>query len=385
MKKIFTLIAFVSLSGILSAQDTQLTIENQSVSGTDFFFDIYLTRTSAGNELYLADSDFVISFDNANFTNPTLENFPAGTYEGNCTFIPTNATSGNISRCREDYHGGTAPTILGNLLVINLSVPVPTSQLNFERRIAKIDNVTTYRLGSFKVSGISNSSGFANLQWVTSGGNQTQVFTHATTTPWATTQVNITATNPSNFALPVTLTDISATPNTQSILVDWKSENEVNLSGYEVQRSTDGSNFSKIAFVDAKGGEASESYRYEDKDVHAGIIYYYRLKMIDYDDSFEFSPVRSAKIKGAVIDELTISPNPAKDFAYLDFNAPREGSYVLELFNETGGSIFQKNYDLNEGSNSIMLSTGQFSPGSYVVKIKMGEEVISGKLITAGK
>lgn len=379
MKKLLTILAFLPLAVCLSAQDTQLTIENQSVSGTDFFFDIYLTRTNAGNELYLGDSDFVLSFNLANFTNPVLSREPDPSFEGNCTFVPT--VPSQASGTRENYYGGTSPTIIGDRLIVNLSVPDPTSQFVFDNRIARIENTSsTHRLGTFKLSGISTSNGTAGLQWETTGGNQTQVFTHSTADPWPTSQVNIVTVNPTSFPLPVTLTAITATPRENSIMVDWETEDEVNLSGYEVQRSTDGKDFSKIAFQTA---EKSRAYQYEDKDVTAGVTYYYRLKMVDYDESFQYSPVRSAKIKGDTFDQLSISPNPAKDFTKINFNAPQEGNYKLELYNEKGASIFQKNYELSSGENSIMLNTGRFSTGSYIVKIKAGDEVLSGKLIMA--
>ena len=43
-----------------------LTIENQAVVGTDFFFDVYLTRTGT-NDLYFANGDFVLFYNDLCF------------------------------------------------------------------------------------------------------------------------------------------------------------------------------------------------------------------------------------------------------------------------------------------------------------------------------
>ncbi|HFA48604.1 MAG TPA: T9SS type A sorting domain-containing protein, partial [Bacteroidetes bacterium] len=70
---------------------------------------------------------------------------------------------------------------------------------------------------------------------------------------------------------------------------------------------------------------------------------------------------------------------------FIKFNAPREGDYILQLINEKGGMVYQKNYQLNEGKNSILLNAARFPRGIYFIKIKMGGAVVSGKLVLAGE
>ncbi len=51
--------------------------------------------------------------------------------------------------------------------------------------------------------------------------------------------------------LPVTISSLKATLKEADILVEWKVENELNISKYEVEKSADGINFSKAAIVPA--------------------------------------------------------------------------------------------------------------------------------------
>jgi hypothetical protein len=56
---------------VLTQVGVKLTIENQAIAGTNFLFDIVLTRTGS-NDLYLFGADFVLTFNSGNFTAPTI-------------------------------------------------------------------------------------------------------------------------------------------------------------------------------------------------------------------------------------------------------------------------------------------------------------------------
>jgi hypothetical protein len=53
----------------------------------------------------------------------------------------------------------------------------------------------------------------------------------------------------SNNALPVKMIYVTATPQDSHISLDWATAIEINNSGFEVERSTDGANFTKMGFV----------------------------------------------------------------------------------------------------------------------------------------
>ena len=57
--------------------------------------------------------------------------------------------------------------------------------------------------------------------------------------------------------LPVTFTSVKASQKSKDISVDWKVENQSNMKQYEVEKSTDGNNFSKAGNVHANNLEAA--------------------------------------------------------------------------------------------------------------------------------
>lgn len=200
MKKFFLIIGI--LSAVIYGQvSADLTVENQQVIGTDFFFDLYLTRT-ATNDLYLDNADFVFTFDAVNFSSPVFSK--EGTAPGFCTFVPTDQSGYNTLITQMNYFNNTSVDLLnGNQLMINLNGPTPGDITAFNSTVAWINDLpSTHRLGRFKVSGIINPGGFMNLQWKTNGtGIITQVFTLAPVAPWISTLININAINPPNAPL----------------------------------------------------------------------------------------------------------------------------------------------------------------------------------------
>jgi len=89
--------------------------------------------------------------------------------------------------------------------------------------------------------------------------------------------------------------NFEAQPGFNKVTVKWSTQNEINLKGFEIQRSFDGTadkNFKAIQFVEAsKEQKDKKDYIYEDKTVFksADRTYHYRLKVVDADDTFSFS------------------------------------------------------------------------------------------------
>lgn len=76
------------------------------------------------------------------------------------------------------------------------------------------------------------------------------------------------------------------------VTLKWTARAEVNLKGYEVERSIDGVSFNKIGMVKAsQTGSEENSYLYVDSSVFKGATrtFHYRLKILDNNGSFSYS------------------------------------------------------------------------------------------------
>ena len=88
------------------------------------------------------------------------------------------------------------------------------------------------------------------------------------------------------------LRDFTGYPFDNGIMLEWDSGVEVDLSEYQVERSAPGGTYSYIGRVVPLGSE--NHYSYYDETVFAKITsrtYNYRIKIVDTDNSFSYSPV----------------------------------------------------------------------------------------------
>jgi hypothetical protein len=193
MKHIQILLIVLLFSLRASGQVTvALTIENQVIDGTDFLFDIYLTRApESEGDIYLGNADLVIEFNAQMFSGTVLTK--SGQAPGYCTFTPSSSLPADHLFTQSTYFNSTAVDIDGNQLIINVNGPTPGDEAAFLSSVAKIDALpSTHRLGRFRISGVSDPDANANLQWKTTGsGLKTMVFSLNQNNPYDSNQIEV--------------------------------------------------------------------------------------------------------------------------------------------------------------------------------------------------
>lgn len=77
-----------------------------------------------------------------------------------------------------------------------------------------------------------------------------------------------------------------------------------------------------------------------------------------------------------------VYPNPAKDFAYFEYNMPQKINNVFEIVSMDGKKIYQT--DLTQDKGVVKWDVHSIIPGTYLYKIRSGKsEVCSGKVVVA--
>ncbi len=93
-------------------------------------------------------------------------------------------------------------------------------------------------------------------------------------------------------AVPVTFKSFSGKAEAKQNKLSWSVENEFKNTGYELERKYANGNFAKIAFINANTSSTSNNYSFDDKLVDLGKDNaFYRLKQIDVDGKYAYSPV----------------------------------------------------------------------------------------------
>ena len=147
------------------------------------------------------------------------------------------------------------------------------------------------------------------------------------------------------------------------VLLNWKTENEINASHYEVEQSADGDNFKQIARVYAKGNSPN-LYSNADLNPMKGINFY-RLKQVDKNNSFKYSPV--LKIYFTKLQQISVYPNPATDKINISF--PAGGNRTVSIYS-AAGTLVKTIKILSAGDTGIPVH--DLAKGKYIIQVSNG-------------
>ena len=154
--------------------------------------------------------------------------------------------------------------------------------------------------------------------------------------------------------------------------LSWKSFNEQNLKGFEIQRGTDGVNFITIGIVEAYDNTGDSTYHFaDDRIMQTGAtLMYYRLKVNDADGAFSYSNILKIAI-GKDISTVTVRPNPAKSEVQLLFDLTAKDNVALYVYDSQGRLLQQKQFPLEKGLHTrILFMPPSWQKGEYLLIIK---------------
>ncbi|MBK7377995.1 MAG: T9SS type A sorting domain-containing protein [Ignavibacteriales bacterium] len=186
----------------------------------------------------------------------------------------------------------------------------------------------------------------------------------------------------SNAPLPVELSLFSGRIIGGNIILNWETATEVRNYGFDVEKSIDGKNFSKLGFVQGNGNSNSTKYySFEDNSPETGINYY-RLKQIDTDGSFEYSKIISVNLNIPIEFSLSQNyPNPFNPTTTIDFTLPSDTFVSLKVYDLFGKqTAFLINEQKEAGSYSLQFDGTNLASGNYIYVINAGGKVITKKM-----
>lgn len=168
--------------------------------------------------------------------------------------------------------------------------------------------------------------------------------------------------------LPLTLQSFVAYPQNTTVNLVWQTTNEVNVSYIYVERSTDGTSFTRINKVSAKG---DGTYTYSD-DVAALATskVYYRLMVVDKDGSASYSKVVSAQLGSIATKQLSFYPNPVRDNLFVQFTSTKQEKVSLKIINQQGQIVHEGTLQANVGNISTAINTNALAKGTYILQVK---------------
>lgn len=171
------------------------------------------------------------------------------------------------------------------------------------------------------------------------------------------------------ISLPIKLSEFTVQKIGNSAKISWSTEEEINSSYFNIERSIDGINWNTIATVNAANNSSQRiDYSIADNAPVKGINYY-RLKSVDRDTKYTYSPVKTALFKSAYTIE--VAPNPAKNIVHVYIAKTGTQAAKVQLLNVNGTVI----YNTTSSQSHIQIDVSGISKGLYFVKVMEADTV----------
>ncbi len=155
---------------------------------------------------------------------------------------------------------------------------------------------------------------------------------------------------------PVEFASFAGRSTDKTIDLDWSTASESGNSGFEVQRSADGSEWHDLTFVPtAVDGNTGSDYGFVDQSPLNGASYY-RLMQVDFDGSFDYSPV--VEVNFVPANALQVYPNPAHNSVNVRLADDGGTTYRAVITDRVGRTILERTISGADALDVNALETG---------------------------
>lgn len=170
--------------------------------------------------------------------------------------------------------------------------------------------------------------------------------------------------------LPVELTEFTAIKSGKHADLNWITASEINADRFEIEHSANGIDFEYIGEKTATNQSTGSRYHFVDLTPTYGINYY-RLKMIDQDQTFEYSEIRAVQFRPK--NDIRIYPNPARDTddIFIEITTAEAETLAATVMNISGKQITSFDFSTTPGNNLIPVNQLANQPaGVYFIRLK---------------
>jgi len=376
MKRLFTLLSIV-ITFSASAQKTLIDYWNFNESDTSLYH-LPIVSTVAGARLDYFGSYVDYVTDGGDTVNSRGE---------------SGSVPGNSLRLRSPYGPlfMTLPTTGYKGIVVKYGLWRSGSGSGFETVTYTTDGVkwdsaglqitdgaipTTTGLGTFTVNATASPLDLITLDFsgipAVENNPKFQIQINFNTAVAGNNRINNLSVDGDPSPLAVSLQSFNGAIVNSTAKLNWTSASEINAKQFVVEASSDKKNFASVGTVAAKNVKGLNSYEFE--TAAPATTTYYRLKMVDKNGAFSYSPVvvLNASVSAK---KLTVFPNPAVNTITLSHAQALEGASV-KILNAAGKTVSVSN--LQTGATQTTVDVSKLAKGTYIVSVENnGQKVVS--------
>ena len=183
--------------------------------------------------------------------------------------------------------------------------------------------------------------------------------------------------------LPVEFSSFTGYSEGEVNRLEWSTSAEQDNMAYMVERSVTGQQFKVIGQVAGNGNTSLESYyNFEDKLPlpHA----YYRLKQVDFDGKYTYSPVIFIEREKFDID-LKVFPNIVDEEVTIRIHtlgvSQKAEKYILKIVSTEGQVKYEEQLRSPNILEYLKLPTSSYEPGMYYISLQNKNGLYSSKFV----
>jgi hypothetical protein len=274
----------------------------------------------------------------------------------------------------------TAPLLVDAGTDIALSLPVDSTVLRGSATLPTVTYVWTKRSGPSQFIIKSPSSAQTVVDSLTVGRYVFQVKVTDQLNRVAIDSVVVTA---QAGIVPVRLIDFNARKNNDnSNIVSWVTSSEENSSFFDIERGSNALQFQKIGRISSRNIVNLEStYSFSD-NAPLNSNNYYRLRMVDRDGSFKYSPIALVARRNTpsiVVENITLTSGSGSLTMKFNSSENQEMSYVL--YSANGAQLTARSVSLQQGNNTLTGNVTGLKPGVYFIKIISKNDTVTRSVL----
>jgi Secretion system C-terminal sorting domain len=390
---------FIADNGTVSFTGSMATA-NSFIGGSSAsqFFDLTLSKTSNGMKLnshiHVANSLNFISGDSLFLNNYNIDLGSTGVLNGECNSRRiTGLTGGYIQRTQTLQAASavnpgnmgieiTSVVDLGNTIVRrgHMLIPgIPAGSISryydvIPSNNSELDAIVKFNYLDGETGGLPEnnlmlySSANGGVNWTFRGMSTADMIQNFVTRN-DLDQLNMFILADLGTILPVHLVYFNAKLVNRQTLLNWSVIDESAIDHYDIERSTDGINFSFLKKIQRVGTNSGTQY-YESIDQYPVKGFnYYRLKMVDVLNVYKYSNIALVKLDDDSGQYPGIFPNPAHDIIKITFTSEKNEQVRIAMFDAKGSLVAAKNVAAIMGRNEISWDIQFLPAGAYVIQL----------------
>ncbi len=189
---------------------------------------------------------------------------------------------------------------------------------------------------------------------------------------------------PQGIGLSVKMTEFTVQKQNNDALLKWSTISETKLDRFDIERSLDGMDFSRMGSVNGNGTTTDlNNYQYNDPLNTTSNIIYYRLKAIDIDGKIMYSKIIALRLNGLLtLNNFTVYPNPFTNNLKLQISSAGETAITIRINSSAGQMENIYHITLQPGGNIVVLSNLEtLKQGIHFMEIISDDGKLTQKII----